>query len=85
MSETIHARRRALIGVGLAAAGSAICARAAAQSSKMSKDQAKYQDSPRGGQRCDGCVQFLAPESCKVVDGKISPTGWCTLYSAKPK
>ena len=85
MKDGFRSKRRALLGVGLAAAGGAICARAAAQQSKVSKDQAKYQDKPKGEQRCDGCAQFLAPDSCKVVEGKISPSGWCSLYAAKPK
>jgi hypothetical protein len=67
-----------------AAATGAISVRAAAQS-KVSKANAKYQDKPKGDQRCDGCVQFVAPDGCKVVDGKISPSGWCMLYAAKPK
>ena len=85
MKDGFRSKRRTLLGVGLAAAGGAICARAAAQQSKMSKDQAKYQDKPKGEQRCDGCAHFLAPGSCKLVDGKISPSGWCILYAAKPK
>ncbi len=84
MKDSFRSTRRVLLGVGLAAAGGAICARAAAQS-KVSKDQSKYQDKPNGEQRCDGCAQFVAPDSCKVVEGKISPSGWCALYAAKPK
>jgi len=84
MKDSFRSTRRALLGIGVAVAGGAICARAAAQS-KVSKDQAKYQDKPKGDQRCDGCIQFVAPDGCKVVDGKISPAGWCMLYAAKPK
>jgi len=83
MKGSFGSRRRLLLGVGLAAAGGAICARAAAQQSKISKDQAKYQDKPKGEQRCDGCAHFLAPDGCKLVEGKISPSGWCILYGAK--
>ena len=85
MKDSFRSKRRALLGVGLAAAGGAICARAAAQQPKISKDQAKYQDKPKDQQRCDGCAHFLAPDSCKLVEGKINPSGWCTLYAAKPK
>ena len=84
MKDRFRAKRRALLGVGLAAAGGAICAQAAAQA-KLSKEQAKYQDKPKGEQRCDGCVHFLAPDGCKLVEGKVSPSGWCILYAAKPK
>jgi hypothetical protein len=85
MKDRFRAKRRALLGVGLAAAGGAICARSAAQQSKISKTQAKYQDKPKGEQRCDGCAHFLAPDGCKLVEGKISPSGWCILFAAKPK
>jgi hypothetical protein len=84
MEEQRHTRRRAVLGVGLVLAGSAIFMRAAAQA-KISKAQAKYQDKPKDGQRCDGCVHFVTPDGCKLVEGKVSPSGWCTLYAAKPK
>lgn len=51
---------------------------------KVSKTQVAYQDQPKGSQKCSDC-QFFIPESntCKQVDGNISPQGWCTLWSAK--
>ena len=36
-------------------------------------------------QECDGCLHFVAPSSCKMVDGKINPKGWCALFAPKPK
>jgi hypothetical protein len=42
-----------------------------------------YQDKPHGDQECDKCMQFVAPDSCKVVDGKISPKGWCIAFTKK--
>jgi hypothetical protein len=42
-----------------------------------------YQDSPKDGRQCDGCSLFQAPSSCQVVDGSISPTGWCKLWVKK--
>lgn len=48
---------------------------------KSSKQQAEYQDSPKGIQMCATCTLFDAPHSCKVVDGDISPNGWCKLYA----
>jgi hypothetical protein len=54
---------------------------AAAQArEKMSKTAAHYQDSPRGGLSCIGCTFFERPRSCKVVEGDISPLGWCMLF-----
>jgi hypothetical protein len=55
-----------------------------AQTSKLSKTQAKYQDKPRGDQSCAKCLHFLAADSsCKLVEGKVSPQGWCQLWAAK--
>jgi hypothetical protein len=42
-----------------------------------------YQESPKDGRQCDGCSLFQAPSSCQVVDGSISPTGWCKLWVKK--
>jgi len=43
----------------------------------------KYQDKPNGDQRCENCAQFVAPASCKVVDGAISPNGYCIVWVKK--
>jgi hypothetical protein len=48
---------------------------------KLSKSQAQYQDSPRGIAMCATCTLFVAPRACKVVDGDISPNGWCKEYA----
>ena len=51
---------------------------------KLTHDAAKYQDHPNNGQQCSGCVQFVAPASCKVVEDPISASAWCQLFTAKP-
>jgi High potential iron-sulfur protein len=49
----------------------------------------KYQEQPKDGQRCDACMQFVpgpkpgAKGACKVVDGPISPSGWCIAFVKK--
>lgn len=50
---------------------------------KVKPDAAKYQETPKDGHKCSGCQQFVEPDSCKVVDGKISPEGWCQLFAPK--
>jgi hypothetical protein len=47
---------------------------------KLSKQQAEYQDSPKGIQMCATCTLFEAPHSCKVVEGDVSPNG-CKAYA----
>ncbi len=57
---------------------------------KGSKAQFKYQTTPNNGHKCSQCTFFIAGSSatangtCKIVDGSISPSGWCTAFSAKP-
>jgi hypothetical protein len=61
-----------------------VAARKARAAAKVSKSQADYQDTPRGGVRCDRCVQFEAPAACKIVDGPVSPSGSCSFFAPKP-
>ena len=51
---------------------------------KLAQTAVKYQPDPKDGHQCDGCVQFVTPNACKLVDGDISPTGWCSLWVKKP-
>ena len=50
---------------------------------KVSQAQAKYQAQPKGDQMCANCANFIAPDSCKVVEGKVSANGWCALWARK--
>jgi hypothetical protein len=42
-----------------------------------------YQSTPKDSHQCDGCLLFQAPNSCQVVDGVVSPSGWCKLWAKK--
>ncbi len=48
-----------------------------------------YQTSPNDGMQCSGCNFFIPGQdassdgSCKIVDGTISPHGYCIAYAAK--
>jgi len=50
---------------------------------KMAQGAVKYQPDPKDGKQCDGCNFFVAPNSCKMVDGNIAATGWCALWVKK--
>jgi hypothetical protein len=81
-------RRRLLRGAGFAfgaasLVGAGLSAAPAAAANKFPQAQAKYQTTPKGPQHCSNCTQFQPPASCQVVDGKISPNGWCLLYTHK--
>jgi hypothetical protein len=55
-----------------------------ARAAKVSQQIVKYQDTPKGEQRCENCVQFEAPSTCKTVDGTVAAQGWCMVYAKKP-
>jgi hypothetical protein len=68
---------------GATLAGAVIPIQLASGQQKASKEAMKYQDKPNGDQRCDNCMQFVAPSSCKVVDGTVSPSGYCIAWVKK--
>lgn len=76
------ALKSTLVLAGAACAGVLTAERARAQQ-KASKEAMKYQDKPNGDQKCSNCLQFEPPASCKVVDGKISPDGYCIAFVKK--
>jgi hypothetical protein len=86
-SMSIGLCRRSLLKSVPVIAGAIISTSAIAESAvaqtKITHEAAKYQDSPKDGQQCSGCVQFVAPASCKVVEDPVASSGWCQLFTAK--
>jgi hypothetical protein len=80
--------RRSLLKSAVALAGGAswagLASRGAWAQAKASKAAMKYQDHPNKDQKCSNCLQFVPPDSCKVVEGKISPDGYCIAWVKKP-
>jgi hypothetical protein len=74
--------RRIPVALGIAAGLAG--ARHAQAASKMAQKTVAYRDTPNGTQRCDNCKQWVAPDACKVVEGTISPAGWCQVYAKMP-
>jgi len=72
---------------GAAPAGSpAASADAAAPAApgKVAQASVQYQAQPKGEQKCSNCVNFIAESNtCKLVEGQISPDGWCSLWAQK--
>jgi hypothetical protein len=79
---TAVSRRNVILAVAGAAPLLALSNRAA--EAKLAQTAVKYQTEPKDGKQCDGCNFFVAPNSCKMVDGEIAPTGWCALWVKKP-
>ena len=65
--------------------------RVAMADGKLGKADVQYQDMPKEGKDCNGCLQFIpgatstANGTCKVVEGVISPLAYCAAFTRKPK
>jgi hypothetical protein len=76
-------------GVVLAGLAAAPWARPALAQGKARKQDMHYQDQPKDGQQCATCIQFIpggkpgASGACQIVEGPISPNGWCIEYIKK--
>jgi High potential iron-sulfur protein len=77
-------RRTIVTGSVAGAAGAAVLLGLVTEASaKMTQKAVEYQDTPKGDQRCSNCSLFQEPNSCTLVDGEISPAGWCKFWVKK--
>lgn len=86
-NERVVSRRKVLQSATLIAGSAAVAAAAivpaGAQTGKMSQQAAAYQNGPKNGQKCLDCSFFVQPQACKLVEGTISPVGWCKFFAKK--
>ncbi|MBI1868415.1 MAG: high potential iron sulfur protein [Methylocystis sp.] len=69
---------------GAAALGMSVTAgRVEGTPAKLSQQAVAYQNTPKNDQRCDACVHFEPPSSCKLIEGEINPSGWCKMFKKK--
>jgi hypothetical protein len=54
--------------------------RSASAQQKMSRQEARYQETPKGIQMCASCTLYLPPSACKSVEGEVAASGWCKLF-----
>jgi hypothetical protein len=86
MSEPVTRWRRPLSRRAALALGFGLTAMPAradepqANPNKILQVVAEYQPTPKGMFSCAVCTFFIKPQSCKVVDGEVSATGWCKLF-----
>jgi hypothetical protein len=82
-------RKDALAGLIVLPVLAALIPKGAAAAGKETKEQLAYQPTPHGTQRCANCIVFhpgKTPQSsgsCDLVQGSISPNGWCRVFRAK--
>ncbi len=83
--------RRAFLGgvVVLPAFVGLLSGEASADASKASQASMHYQTSPNGNMHCSLCKFFIPGQdansngTCQLVDGSISPNGYCMAFTAK--
>jgi hypothetical protein len=81
----------AAFAAGAAAVPGLMLSGGARAASKLPKSAVQYQDSPKNGKHCSICLQFIPGQSkgasgtCKVVQGKIDPNGYCVAFVPKSK
>jgi hypothetical protein len=73
-------RRAWMQGALGCAAALTLRTRAAHAQPKMTKQQAEYQDQPKGILMCGTCTLFIPPAACKVVEGEVKREGWCNAF-----
>ena len=84
MDRLKNTTRRGVIKTGLGlVAGTVTAGAAMAQDQKIGQALVQYQATPKNGQECDACVNWVAPNACKIVEGQIAPKGWCVAYAPK--
>jgi hypothetical protein len=72
--------RRTVLRAALSGAAVLLCMSRTMAQQKMSQADAAYQDRPKSGLTCAACTLFRPPRSCEVVEGDISPNGWCKFF-----
>ena len=75
-----HGSRRALLRLALGVAVLMPTGARAQARRKMTRAEALYQDTPQDIRMCATCTLFEPPSACKVVEGAVSPTGWCKAF-----
>ena len=76
-------RRRVLKATLAAIGGAAVIAVRAQAQEKIAQAMVQYQTMPKDGNKCSLCVNFDAPNACKIVSGTIAPDGWCIAFAPK--
>lgn len=82
-------RRKAIQTLVLPVLAAAFASTETIAEAKSSKAALKYQSTPKGSAKCSKCKLFIpgkdakAMGTCKVVDGSISPNGWCVAFTPK--
>lgn len=94
-AESMDRRRLLAAGATGLAAGVAVAWSGAGRASTNAtlRQALKYQDGPKGDQRCDNCLHWIPGPTprdrggCRIIPGDtaISPAGWCSAWAKAAK
>ena len=89
-ARTLRPSRRRLLLAAMSMGGAALLARATdstaqqkpkATLKKRSKEAVGYRDEPYEGRTCAKCVLYSGNGECVLVEGEVSPNGWCLQWT----
>jgi len=89
-ARTLRLSRRRLLLAALSMSGGALLARAPESAAeqkpkatlkKRSKEAVGYRDEPYEGRSCAKCVLYSGHGECVLVEGEVSPNGWCVQWT----
>jgi hypothetical protein len=89
-ARTLRPSRRRLLQAAIVVGGTALLARAPesgaqqkpkATLKKRSKEAVGYRDEPYEGRSCGRCVLYVGYGECVLVEGEVSPNGWCIQWT----
>jgi hypothetical protein len=80
---SVFAAGLAATSISRAAGAAPVAAATKVAQAKVAQNVVQYQTSPKDGAMCSLCVNFAPPNACNIVDGTISPNGWCVAFAPK--
>jgi high potential iron-sulfur protein len=87
-ARTLRPSRRRVLKAAVTVAGAALIARAPnstaqpkATLKKRTKEAVGYRDEPYQGRTCAKCVLYAGNGECVLVEGEVSPNGWCLQWT----
>jgi hypothetical protein len=89
-ARTLRLSRRRVLKAAISIGGGALLAgtldstaqqKPKATLKKRSKEAVGYRDEPYQGRSCAKCVLYTGHGECVLVEGEVSPNGWCLQWT----
>jgi hypothetical protein len=89
-ARTLRPSRRRVVLAAMSVGGAALLARVLdsnaqqkpkATLKKRTKEAVGYRDEPYDGRSCAKCVLYSGNGECVLVEGEVSPNGWCLQWT----